>query len=307
MPGFPPEEGSLAEKIKWYLYPTFPSLVLTVVDKTAPPSRERPPKFVGESYYDEEVEYLFKSESVSVLRLKRGDSIKTIASLIDPIEVATIEAPGTVFWRHTSRWTTMWIIPLYTVYFSLLVVGALNIPALSILGMLLIYIMSVRSFRFWTQSVRSIVLHEVGVLANLPLYVPGPWDHSTLSMAEILKRLRVAEVEIRDRMVAELLKDLEAQREVNNRLRALIARIERQSDMIYDMSHRLAEYLSKDYIERLSKEYDAQLARARRFYLLMAIAMLVLGAVIGMTLASGLGVSLSPPPQAVQTPLPPPR
>jgi len=238
-----------------------------------------------------------------VLRLRRGDSVRTIATLGDPLAVSMIEPPNKVFGGYTTLWITYWAFALYAVYLFLIVSNAISVITLSVLAIFMVYIMSVRNFRFRTRSIRHVVLHEVGVASNLPLYAPGPRGQSVLSMSEVLRSLRAAEVEIRDRAIGELLKDLEAQRVVNARLRALIASIERQSDMMYDMQHRLAEFLSKDYIEKLSRDFEAQLVKAQRFYILMSIAMLVLGAVIGITLGSGFGVSLSPPP----TVTPPPR
>ncbi|MEM4618958.1 MAG: hypothetical protein QW607_01960 [Desulfurococcaceae archaeon] len=286
---FPPQ--SIKEWIKWMIYPRFPRKVLFVY------SREG--SLDGECY-DEEIDVLVRTRNLTVVRCTHyGDgeeawrSWGTIGG--DPFQFSENISPSEIFGVYTTRWSMGYFMVMYT----MLMFGLIDVSILTnmwwILIVLFVYMIT-NIQRFNTPSIRYLVTHVIGNVGGLPLIMPGPTPQSVLSMSQLMKTLKQPELAIQDETISELVKEIEGLKEVNKRLYGLIIRIEKESDRIYDVVHKLGEELSHSVVEEIREGYERLLTRRTKIMVLLMIVTLILGLMIGFLLGNVTSVGVVSPP-----------
>ncbi|MEM4429612.1 MAG: hypothetical protein QXM08_00430 [Thermofilaceae archaeon] len=284
---FPPV--TFREWIEWFIYPRFPRRVLSVYDRTG---------VVDSACFDEEIETVVRTKNLTVIRcVRHGEDEqewRTWATLGgDPFQYSELYTPSELFGVYTSRWS-MWMgLVVYTLFLLSLFLGFTEQIWWLVL-VLLIYIAG-NVQRFGTPSIRCLSLHVVGSIGGLPFTVPGPVPQSVLSLSQLLQILHQPEMVVNDDTVRELVKEIESLKEVNKRLYGLIIRIERESDKLYDVAHKIGEELSHSIIEEVRESYEKLLTRRTKMMLIIAFAMLLLGLILGFLAGTTTAVEVVPP------------
>ena len=282
---FPPE--GLKEKLKWFLFPWFPRKYLVLYDKD------------GEVYefIDDEIKYLVKSSNITVIKCRYDSTSKTVAVLgEDPFVHANIYSPSELFGRYTMQWTMMFGFLIYTIFMISAFLNLFNEYLIMLMLTLGIYFLAVSRMRFQTPSIQYVVLHEFGSVEGYNLYVPGPYPQSRLTFSQVSRLTgRMYDPQIKDKLLKELLKEVEVGKEIIKRLYGVIVRIERQSDKIYDSTYRLARLMAHDVLEEINERAEQIISRTKRFWMLMAIIAFVIGLAIGYLAGQSVGIGISPP------------
>lgn len=282
---FPPE--GVKEKLKWWLFPWFPRKYLVLHDKD------------GEvhEFIDDEIRYIVKSDNITVIKCRFESNTKTVAILgQDPFVHANIYSPSELFGRYTMQWTMGFGFLIYTIFMFAAFLNLFNEWLIMLMIALGIYFMSVSRIRFQTPSVQYVVLHEFGSIEGYPLYVPGPHPQSALTFSQVSRLIgRMYDPSIKDRLLKELLKEVEVGKEIIKRLYGVIVRIERQSDKIYDSTYRLARLMAQDVLEEINERAERIIIKTKRFWMLMALVAMIIGFIIGYLVGQSVGISVSPP------------
>ncbi|MEM4847450.1 MAG: hypothetical protein QW794_06805 [Thermosphaera sp.] len=284
---FPPE--SLKEWVSWFIYPRFPRKVLTVYDRTGELDAE---------CFDEEIETVVRTKNLTVIRCTRYNEDeqewRTWGTLGgDPFQYSELYTPSEIFGIYTTRWTVGMGLVVYTLFLFSLFLGFVD-QVWWLMLVLLVYIIA-NTQRFGTPSIRHLSLHVVGSLGGLPFLVPGPTPQSSLSMSQLMRVLHQPEMVVNDDTVRDLVKEIESLKEVNRRLYGLIIRIERESDKMYDVAHKIAEELSHSIIEEVRESYEKLLTRRTKVMTLLMFAMLLLGLILGFLAGTTTAVEVAPP------------
>lgn len=288
---FPPE--SLKEWVSWFIYPRFPRKVLTVYDRTGELDAE---------CFDEEIEIVARTKTMSIVKCTRynGDgeedertwrSWATLGG--DPFQYSEMYTPSELFGVYTTRWTMGMGVLVYTLFLFSLFLGFVD-QVWWLMLVLLVYILA-NVQRFGTPSIQHLTLHVAGSVGGLPFAAPGPVPQSVLSLSQLLQVLHQPDMIAGDETVRDLVKEIESLKEVNRRLYGLIIRIERESDKMYDVAHKIAEELSHSIIEEVREAYERLLSRRTKMMLIIAFATLLLGLILGFLAGNTLSVGVAPP------------
>ncbi|MEM4619993.1 MAG: hypothetical protein QW607_07240 [Desulfurococcaceae archaeon] len=285
---FPPQ--NIKEWIKWMLYPRFPRKVLFVYTREGDLDSE---------CYDDEIDVLVRSKNLTVVRCVHvEDGEETWRSWGtfggDPFQFSENISPSEIFGIYTTRWSMGYFMVMYT----LIMFGLIDVSILANLwwALIVMFVYMITNIqRFNTPSIRYLVTHIVGSVGGLPLVVPGPIPQSVLSMSQLLKTLRQPDLLNQDETVRELVKEIEGLKEVNKRLYGLIIRIEKESDRIYDVVHKLGEELSHSVVEEIRESYEKLLTRRTKLMILLMFVTLILGLMIGFLVGSVTSVGVVSP------------
>ncbi len=276
----------MKEKLKWWLFPWFPRKYLVLYDKD------------GETYeyIDDEIRYLVKSDSITLIKCRYGSISKTVAVMgQDPFVHANIYSPSELFGRFTMQWTMGFGFLIYTIFMIAAFLNFFNEWLIMLMLSMGIYFMAVSKMRFQTPSIQYVVLHEFGAIEGYSLYVPGPHPQSALTFSQVSRLIgRMYDPQIKDKALKELLKETEVAKEIIKRLYGVIVRIERQSDKIYDSTYRLANLMAHDVLEEINEKAEKIISRTKKIWMVLAIVAFIIGLAIGYLAGGSIGVSVSP-------------
>jgi len=268
----------------WWIFPWFPSKYLILYDRN------------GNEYefFDNEIEYLSKTENITIMKCRSESISLTIAVLgEDPFSNSLIYSPNELFGKYTMMWNMYFGFLIYTIFLVSTLLNVFNVYVLMILSTLITYFISVSKFRFETPSIQFVVLHEYGSIDGYPLYIYSPYPQSTLTFHQILKMINIiGETEIKDKILSDLLKETEVSNELVKRLYSVITRIERQSEKIYDSTYRLANVMLHDVLHEIHEKTERTIGRIRKFWILVGIVLFIFGLVLGFTMGSSITITV---------------
>ena len=251
-------------------------------------------------YIDDEIRYIVKSSNITVMKgtWESGNETKTLAVLgEDPFVHAQVLSPSELFGRYTMQWTMYYGFIMYTLFmFAVLFNFIVYTSFLFAMLTMAIYFLAVTKMRFQVPSIQYVSLHEYGSIEGYPLYVPGPQPQSALTFSQVSRLIgRMYDPQLKDKLLQELLKEVEVGKEVIKRLYGVLIRVERQSDRIYDTTYRLASLMSADVIEELRDKVEREARRKTRFWMFISLISLIVGLAIGFIVGSGVGVGVVTP------------